>query len=75
LLASTLAGVGSWLGGMVGMSYSSKRIKEFAVAIDAGDLLVLTDVPKDRADKIEICIKNLSQIEIEGTESHVPAFT
>jgi hypothetical protein len=77
LLASTLAGagVGSWLGGMVGMSYDSRRIKEFEEAIEAGELLVLADVPEDRVDEIETCVKkHLPQVEIEGTEPHVPAF-
>jgi hypothetical protein len=79
LLASTLtgagAGVGSWLGGMVGMSYDSRRIKEFENAIEEGELPVLADVPEDRVDEIETCIKkHLPQVEIEGTEPHVPAF-
>lgn len=77
LLASTLAGagVGSWLGGMVGMSYDSRRIKQFEDAIEAGELLVLADVPEERVDEIETCVKkHLPQVEIEGTEPHVPAF-
>ena len=60
---------------MVGMSYDSRRIKEFGDAIEAGELLVLADVPEDRVDEIETCVKkHLPQVEIEGTEPHVPAF-
>ena len=77
LLASTLAGagVGSWLGGMVGMNVGSRRINEFEEAIEAGHLLVLADVPKDRVDEIEERVKqHLPEVEIEQTEPHVPAF-
>ena len=77
LLASTLAGagVGSWLGGMVGMSYDSRRIKEFEDAIEAGHFLVLADVPMDRVDEIEEKVKqHIPQVEVEQTEPHVPAF-
>ena len=77
LLASTFAGagIGAWLGGMVGMSYDSRRIKEFEEAIEAGHLLVLADVPMDRVDEIEACVKkHLPEVEVEQTEPHVPAF-
>lgn len=77
LLASTLAGagVGAWLGGMVGMNVGNRRIKEFENAINAGEFLLLADVPKDRVDEIEMLVKqHLPQVEIEGTEPHVPAF-
>ena len=71
LLASTFAGagIGAWLGGMVGMSYDSRRIKEFEEAIEAGHLLVLADVPMDRVDEIEACVKkHLPEVEVEQTE-------
>ena len=77
LLATTLAGagVGAWAGGMVGMSYDSSRIKQFEDAIEAGKLLVLADVPKDRVDQIEARVKlHLPQVEIEGTEPAIPSF-
>lgn len=77
LLASTLAGagVGAWLGGMVGMNVGNRRIKEFENAINAGEFLLLADVPRGRVDEIEMLVKqHLPQVEIEGTEPHVPAF-
>ena len=77
LLATTLAGagVGAWLGGMVGMNVGSRRLKEFEDAIERGELLVLADVPVNRTDEIEACVKqHLPQVEIEGTEPKVPAF-
>lgn len=77
LLASSFAGagIGAWLGGMVGMNVGNRRIKEFENAINAGEFLLLADVPKDRVDEIEMLVKqHLPQVEIEGTEPHVPAF-
>ena len=77
LLATTLAGagVGSWLGGMVGMSVGNRRIKEFEDAIEAGEFLVLADVTPERVAEIETLIKqHIPQVEIEQTEPRVPAF-
>ncbi len=77
LLASTLsgAGVGAWLGGMVGMNVGNRQTKEFEDAVEAGELLVLADVPTDRVSEIEASVKqHLPNVEIEGTEPHIPAF-
>lgn len=77
LLATTLtcAGVGAWISGMVGMSIGNRRIKEFEGAIEAGELLVLADVPTDRVNEIEASVKqHLPNVEIEGTEPHIPEF-
>lgn len=77
LLATTLvgAGVGSWISGMVGMSIGNRRIQEFESAIEAGKLLIMTDVPANRVNEIETRIKqHLPQVEIEQTEPLVPAF-
>lgn len=77
LLATTLAGagVGSWLGGMVGMNVGNRRTKEFEDAIEAGHFLVLVDVPSDRVNEIEERVKqHLPEVEVESTEPRVPAF-
>ncbi len=77
LLATTLAGagVGSWLGGMVGMSVGNRRTQEFEDEIEAGKLLVLVDVSTDRVNEIEDRVKqHLPQVEVEQTEPRVPAF-
>jgi hypothetical protein len=77
LLASALAGagVGAWAGGLIGVSTASSRIKQFEAAIEAGQLLVLADVPKGRVEDIEARIKaHLPTVEIEGTEPIIPAF-
>lgn len=77
LLASTLAGagVGAWAGSLIGVSTANSRIKQFEEAIEAGQLLVLADVPKGRVDEIEARIKaHLPEVRIEGTEPKIPAF-
>ncbi len=77
ILATTLAsaGVGAWLGGMVGMNVGNRQIKKFEGAIEAGELLVLADVPRERLNEIEACVKqHLPQVDIEGTEPNIPAF-
>ena len=77
LLATTLAGagMGAYIGGMIGMSYDSRRIKQFEDEIEAGKLLLLADVRKDKVTDFEACVKkHLPQVEIEGIETHVPAF-
>jgi hypothetical protein len=77
VLGSALAGagVGAWAGSLIGVSAASSRIKQFEQAIEAGQLLVLADVPKARVEEIEARIKNhLPTVEIEGTEPKQPAF-
>ncbi len=69
------AGVGAWAGSMIGVSTGNSRIKQFEAAIEAGQLLVLADVPTNRVEEIEARIKaHLPQVEIEGTEPIIPAF-
>jgi hypothetical protein len=52
---------------MVGMNVGYRRIKEFEDAIEAGELMVLADVPPERVEEIEARLKkHLPQVEIEG---------
>ena len=77
LLGSALAGagVGAWAGSLIGVSTPSSRIKQCEEAIEAGHLLVLADVPKNRVAEIEARIKkHLPEVDIEGTEPIIPAF-
>ncbi len=69
------AGVGSWLGSMVGVSVPSTRLKQFEIAIKAGEILLLIDVKRDQVDKIEELVKkHHPEAEIKGTEPHMPTF-
>jgi hypothetical protein len=77
LLASSLtgAGVGAWLGGMVGLNIGSSRLKAFEDAIAAGELLVMVDVPRDRVEEITEIIRRIHpEATPEGTEPRVPGF-
>lgn len=77
LLATSLAGagVGAWLGGMVGMNVGNTRVRQFAEAIEHGSLLVMADVPRDRVDEIEARVRaHLPGVDIGGTEPRIPAF-
>jgi hypothetical protein len=77
LLGSALAGVGvgTWLGGMVGLNIGNTRLKAFEAAIDHGELLVIADVPRTRVEDItERVKKGHPDAEPEGTEPRVPAF-
>jgi hypothetical protein len=77
LLASALAGagVGAWLGGMVGMNIGNTRLKAFEDAIERGELLVIVDVPFAKVDEItERVKKHHPEAEPEGTEPTVPPF-
>ncbi len=77
LLALTLvgAGMGAWLGGMIGMDVRNSQLKAFEAAIKKGEILMLVDVPKTRVREIEDLVKqHHPEAEIEGTEPHIPAF-
>lgn len=77
VLATSLAGagVGAWLSGMVGMNVGNTRLKQFEDAIEAGHVLVLADVPRDRVDELEARVReHVPNVEIERTEPHIPAF-
>jgi hypothetical protein len=77
LLASALAGagVGAWLGGMVGMNVGNTRLQAFEAAIERGELLILVDVPFAKVDEITERVKSRHpEAELEGTEPTVPPF-
>lgn len=77
LLAHAIAGagVGSWLGGMVGMNVGNTRLKQFDPAIESGKILVIADVPRERVDAIETRVKHhLPDARSEGLEPLVPPF-
>ena len=69
------AGMGAWLGGMIGMDVENTHIKQFEEAIQSGQILVLADVPKDRIDEIQAMVKkHHPEADFEGTEPTKPAF-
>jgi len=77
LLATSLAGagLGVYLGGMVGLNVGSTRLTAFQEAVERGELLVLVDVPRGRVDEItERIKKTYPAADLEGTEPRIPAF-
>jgi len=77
VLASSLAGagVGAWIGGMVGLNVGNTRLKRFEEAIEKGELLLMVDVPLARVDDISERIKlHHPTADLEGTEPTIPAF-
>jgi hypothetical protein len=77
LLAHALAGagVGSWLGGMVGMNVGNRRITRFEPAIERGEVLVIADVPRERTDAVAARIsEQVPNARQEGVEPLVPGF-
>lgn len=69
------AGMGAWLGGMIGMDAENVHIKKFEDALKAGQVLVLLDVPKERVDEVVGLIKkHHPEVEFEGIEPTIPAF-
>jgi hypothetical protein len=55
LLACTAAGagVGTWLSAMVSLDIPNSRHREFQDAVEAGQLLMLVDVGKERVEDVE----------------------
>ena len=77
LLAMGLAGagMGAWLGGMIGMDVANSHVMKFESSIQAGEILMLVDVQKDSVEMIQSSIrKHHPEVDFEGTEPTIPAF-
>lgn len=69
------AGVGAWMSSMIGASIPNSRIKEFEKAIEAGEVMMMVDVPKAKVHEIEDLVKqHHPEAELEGTEPTIPPF-
>ena len=69
------AGMGAWLGGMIGLDVGNSHVKQFQEAVQNGQILMLVDVPKDRVETVQASIrKHHSEVDFEGTEPTIPAF-
>ena len=69
------AGFGAWMSSMVGIGLPSSRIDHYRAAIDAGQLLLMVDVARNRVDEIEECVKqHHPEAELEGIDPHIPIF-
>jgi hypothetical protein len=75
VLAMVGAVLGAWASSMIGISTPSQRLKRFQPAIEAGQILLMLDVPRRRVEEIEARLQALHpEAHLEGVEPDIPAF-
>ena len=75
VLALLGACFGVWAAGMVATSVPNTKLKAFDADIEAGHILLMVDVPKERVDEIgEIIRRRHPEAEDHGVEPTIPAF-
>lgn len=77
VVALALAGavIGAWASGMIGVSVDSPRLAPYRKALEGGRLLMIVDVPFERARDIEaMLVEAEPSVELRGAEPTVPAF-
>jgi hypothetical protein len=75
VLAIVGAVFGAWASSMIGIATPSDRLKRFQPAIEAGQLLLMVDVPRSRVQEIEQRLQSLHpEAHFEGEEKQVLAF-
>lgn len=75
ILATTAAGAGfgAFVGPMLGISAPNSQLGKFEEAVQQGQLLMLVDVPKERAEQVtQIIVKHHPEVEVRGTEPAKP---
>jgi hypothetical protein len=66
---------GAWTSSMIGASVPSERLKRFRPQIDAGQILLMVDVPRGRVEEIEARLQQLHpEAALKGMEPDIPAF-
>jgi uncharacterized membrane protein len=69
------AGFGAWMSSMVGVGLPNSRIEQYQKAIEAGHLLLMVDVHRDRVEEVESLItRHHPQAELEGVDPNIPIF-
>lgn len=67
------ATIGAMMSGLAGLQVGNSRVKNYADAIERGELLVLIDVPKERIEAIsQLVAKHHPGAEFEGVEPLLP---
>jgi hypothetical protein len=75
VLAMFGSAFGAWSASLIGVSTPSNRLKRFTQAIEAGQILLMVDVPRSRVDEIEERLQALHpEAHLEGVEPDIPAF-
>lgn len=71
-----IAAHGAWIGGMVGLATTNRRLKKFLPAINEGRHLVMIDLPRSRVQEItEVIRAQFHQSPREETRGAVLPFT
>jgi len=68
------AGFGVWTSGMIGSSTKNTRLKEFEQSMEDGKILLITDVPIEKAEDITHKMQAHKQTILGGTDPSMPAF-
>lgn len=75
VLAVVGAPLGAWAASMIGVSVPSQRLRRFSAAIEAGQLVLMVDVPRGRVAEIEALLATAHpEGHFEGEEPNIPAF-
>ncbi|MDT0634628.1 DUF1269 domain-containing protein [Spectribacter hydrogenoxidans] len=69
------AGFGAWAASMIGIRLPNREIRAYEDAIDAGQLLLMVDVPAADEQRIAAMVRSHHpEVNIGDTEPHKPAF-
>jgi hypothetical protein len=69
------AGFGAWMASMVGAGLPNSHIARYQSAIEAGQLLLMVDVPRDRVAEIESRVaRHHPRAELGGIDPDIPVF-
>ena len=60
---------------MVGVGLPNSRIEQYQQAIEAGQLLPMVDVHRDRVEEVEaLVMRHHPEAELEGVDPNIPIF-
>jgi hypothetical protein len=65
---------GGWAASMVAAAIPNSRLKAFFPDIEAGKILLITDVPSRRITEIEAILAKHAEFQFKGEDSHIPTF-
>lgn len=75
VLAIIGSAFGAWASSMIGISTPNNRLKRFESAIEQGQILLMTDVPRSRVKDVEARLQALHpEAHLQGVEPNIPAF-
>jgi hypothetical protein len=74
-MISAGAAVGGMMSVLVGVGLPSSRLEKFKEDIEAGNILILVDIPRERTEEIQgIVTKHHPEAEFDGIEPIQPPF-